>query len=107
MHGCSECGDRIANPICHECLSQGVAAWMGEKLGLDGAHAVFEISGALTKPFGDVSCIKCGEPVSICADCFTKELAIIMRHHPVTTNQSLFCYGFEDPLRSRAIPARR
>lgn len=100
MH-CVECDENITNPICPDCLSEGIACWMGERLGPAAASAVFEITAALSYPGENISCIKCVSPMHLCGYCFTNELMDILKGHPVVLAQFLFHFGFEDSPRHK------
>jgi len=93
---CVECESNIVNPICNDCLSEGVACWVGERLGPTAASAVFDITAALKHPFGDISCIKCSEPMAVCGYCYTDELLSILQRHPAVMAQFLYYFNLED-----------
>lgn len=100
MH-CIECESNIVNPICPDCLSEGIACWVGERLGPKAASAVFEISASLQYPGGTTHCIKCQNPMQICGYCFSDELLNILQSHPVVMAQFLYYMSFEDRVLTR------
>ena len=66
--GCMECGDVITNPICPDCLSGRIREWISElnpKLGND--IVGFDFSGP-------TKCLFCGNGMSICAHCYSRDI---------------------------------
>ena len=91
---CVECEEVIINPICPDCLSEGIACWVGERLGSAAASAVYDITDALAYQTGSTWCIKCNEPMRVCAYCYTNELMVLLKNHPAVLEQFVFYFGF-------------
>lgn len=102
---CVECEEVISNPICPECLSEGIACWVGERLGPLAANAVFDITDALVYPGGSTSCIKCNKSMALCAYCYTNAVMSILKNHPVVLTQFVDYFGFEFEKLQRVEPS--
>lgn len=87
---CIECEQQINNPICPECLSEGIMALVGEKAGRFAADAVWDITKALRYDFGTTNCIKCNKIMGVCAHCYTNELFSILSEHPTIMAQIVY-----------------
>ncbi len=65
---CIQCDEPITNPICPDCLAKQMRAWLSE------------IAPSLSKEIsgfgmdGEIACIFCGNSMSICAHCFSKDI---------------------------------
>ena len=92
---CVECEETITNPVCPDCLSEGIACWVAERLGPVAAQEVFTITGALVYPGGDTWCIKCDKTMQLCAYCYTNGVMSILKNHPVVLDQFVHYFGFE------------
>lgn len=95
MHECVECEEVIVNPVCPDCLSEGIACWVGERLGPEAAGAVHDITDALAHREGTTWCIKCGVHMQMCAYCYTNSLMSILKNHPAVLVQFLYYFGFD------------
>ena len=95
MHQCVECEETIRNPVCPDCLAQGIAALTGERLGSMVAHEVVMTSKALAYRFGSTWCIKCGEMMQLCAFCFVNELSNMLQSNPQIRTQLLEYCSFD------------
>ena len=95
MPQCMECDEAITNPVCPECLAEGIAAWAGERLGPAAADAVFDLSHTIAYRHGKTWCIKCFTPMGLCTYCFTKELVSMLEAHPATLAQFLYYFSFD------------
>ena len=65
---CVVCDETITNPICPDCLARQMRSWLHElkpKLAeqIDGFHLS-----------GDVNCVLCGQGMSICAHCYSRDV---------------------------------
>ncbi|HLD34171.1 MAG TPA: hypothetical protein VJB66_05565 [Candidatus Nanoarchaeia archaeon] len=65
---CVVCDEMITNPICPDCLAKQMRSWVNETNPtlaerIDG----FNMSG-------DVSCLFCGQGMSICAHCYSRDV---------------------------------
>ena len=65
---CVECEHQISNPICPDCLAQDMRAWIAEV----SPDMVMDVDGFSMD--GDVSCLFCGNSISICAHCYSKDV---------------------------------
>jgi hypothetical protein len=101
---CRECEETIINPICPDCLSEGIACWVGERLGPEAASAVFDITDALAHRHGDVSCIKCDKHMQMCAYCYTNNLMGILKSHPAVLVQFLYYFGYDFEKQQQLMP---
>lgn len=95
MHQCVECEETITNPICPDCLAEGVAAWAGERLGPVIADAVFDVTATLAYEHGSTWCIKCNKKMQLCAYCYTNSLIDILKSQPVVLAQFMYFFSFD------------
>lgn len=69
---CNVCGDAVTNPICKDCLSAQMKSWFkikkfDQKI-IDNASVIFDDLPAISE------CVKCGNEMTVCRHCFTKEV---------------------------------
>jgi len=95
MHLCVECEEAITNPVCPECLAEGIAAWAGEHAGPAVATAVFNVTESLAYRMGSTNCIKCRTPMGLCTYCYTNALIDVLKSHPVLLAQFLYFFSFD------------
>ncbi|HLD33912.1 MAG TPA: hypothetical protein VJB66_04245 [Candidatus Nanoarchaeia archaeon] len=65
---CVVCDEIITNPICPDCLAPKMRSWVSES----NQKLAKEIDGFSMG--GDVNCLFCGEGMSICAHCFSRDV---------------------------------
>ena len=72
MCKCVACKDVITNPICPECLEEGIGSWLAgvkPKISHQLRSKTFEVDTV-----GDVKCIKCKRSRGLCPYCYTKHI---------------------------------
>ncbi len=73
---CMDCGDSFTNPVCHDCLIKEIEALLNDFEKEKGAASLKrkfrELNLKLIKEDTGAFCALCGEPLSICSQCFTK-----------------------------------
>lgn len=72
---CAECDEVITNPICSDCLSEKMRLVVEES----DPQLASQIVGADID--GDTTCIKCGQPMGLCAHCFSKDIYEFLQLH--------------------------
>jgi hypothetical protein len=71
MSECVLCRETVTNPICMDCVNEGIEQWLKEKnlpaLDLDS----FGVEGE--------SCIRCKKSIDVCLYCHTKQVLDLLK----------------------------
>ena len=67
-HNCIVCQEIITNPLCSNCLGDQMRVMLGER---DKELADAIITSSVE---GDINCIKCSNPMGLCAHCFCRDV---------------------------------
>ncbi|MFH1399657.1 MAG: hypothetical protein ABIG95_06110 [Candidatus Woesearchaeota archaeon] len=91
---CVRCGDVITSPICAECLEKEMEAWLQSR-----APKLVPIirSFVAAEKTGEelTHCILCGEHISSCGFCFTKDvLAFLEEQQPELIESFMEHFGY-------------
>ena len=79
---CVQCNRVISNPICISCLRQQVEDWL-----IDTKPMLISKLNKKTEKMNehesvpadhDVSCVKCGNDITVCYDCYIAEISKMM-----------------------------
>ncbi len=91
MEQCLVCEQPITNPVCPQCLAEEMKEWLRdyrpEETGL------FDV---VSVPGSDVQCIRCGQPFSVCAHCYARDVSLgLFNRHPDLIQPFLDTFNFE------------
>ena len=92
---CVRCGDVITNPICAKCLEQEIEAWL--QVREPRVIPFIRMLLVALQNTGDelTYCILCGEQISSCGFCFSKEvLAFLEEKQPKLVESFLEHFGY-------------
>lgn len=71
---CALCHEPITNPVCQDCLGEGVAEWLGEHR----PHRVHDLhvqtSSLRADTVAGIDCIRCKREFAVCPYCYGKEV---------------------------------
>lgn len=92
--GCTLCGEAVTNPICKDCLSAQMKVWfeiknIDPKI-IDEASVIFEGLPTISQ------CVKCGNDMTVCRHCFTKEVHdVLIENHPELKEEFARLFNYE------------
>lgn len=90
-NSCLECNQTITNPICPECLATRVKNWLDDmgKTGTAKKITAHNVNGP-------TKCIFCGQGMSICAHCYSKDIYdFLFDKDPKLAREFLSRFDFE------------
>ena len=78
---CLVCGDVITNPICTECLEEGIVDWLAIKNPtlIPQVKLLAEISEPREENL--TTCIFCGKKIDTCMYCFIQDVLEVLQHN--------------------------
>ena len=74
---CIECQEAITNPICPDCIEKEVVAWLNDRYPT--LIPSVQGRGHDTMMNWVTECIVCGNKMSLCGHCYTKEILSIIK----------------------------
>lgn len=90
LYECPQCSEAITNPLCHDCLGDGVKQWLGfypdikKKIVPQLGKYIKEINNLTMASLNCVSCNK--KKAALCPYCFTEGVYHLLKKNKVNVH---------------------
>ncbi len=97
MATCVMCEETITNPVCPDCIHQGIRQWLLEQQELHLATEVQYVTMCdnSVHTADNVNCIKCHKNMAICTYCYSKNVFDVIKFKPYLIAEYMMFFSFD------------
>jgi hypothetical protein len=93
MNECIMCKEIITNPICIECIEDGVTSWL-QQTRPELVYELREKTNEIIFKIGNTNCIICKTKMAICPYCYKQHLTNWLESYPELLDEFNYFFKF-------------